>query len=106
MINQETLRTAVTLMSFAAVGLGGYVTIKTQATEQAMVSKAIVEKVENMANYQEAMWDEIMGIKEDTIRMDAELKGSIKSYDKLAGTIDNLSKEMNNLNKTLIRLEK
>lgn len=104
-LSQETIRTLLGILALAGTGIGIYVGLKEESAKTSAAMVSIVEKVNELDQYDVYLQSRMDEDKERLVRLETKVESSEKTQDRLADTMDNLGKEIRTLSDTLIRVE-
>lgn len=93
-LSQETLRTIVGVTTLVCAGIGIYAGIKAEMATMTSVAGVLTDKVVELDKYDILLQNSIDSSKERIIRLEAQMEGQTKNYDRLIDTMDNLGDKL------------
>lgn len=93
-MSQETIRTIVTIIGILGAGIGVYTSITSELTKVTAAVETLTNDVVELDKYDILLQTSIDGNKERIIRLEAQMEGNAKNYDRLIQTMDNLSDKL------------
>lgn len=93
-MSQETIRTIITIVSIVGAGIGVYTSITSELAKMTAAVETLTEDVVELDKYDILLQTSIDGNKERIIRLEAQMEGNAKNYDRLIQTMDNLSDKL------------
>jgi len=93
-LSQETIRTVIGVATLVCAGVGVYAGIKTELASQTTAVKVLAEKIVDLDKYDILLQQNMGENKARIIRLEAQMEGQSKNYDRLIDTMDNLGDKL------------
>ena len=104
-LSQETIRTAVGVFTLVCAGFGVYVGVKTEVSKIGANVEVMADRVVELDKYDILLQNSIDSNKERVIRLEAQMEGNTKNYDRLINTMDNLGTKLEVLGDKIMEIK-
>lgn len=93
-VSQETIRTVIGVATLVCAGVGVYAGIRAELSTQTISVKALATRTIELDKYDILLQKNMGDNKARIIRLEAQMEGQSKNYDRLIDTMDNLGDKL------------
>lgn len=93
-LSQETIRTVIGVATLVCAGVGVYAGTKAELASQTAAVSVLTDKAVELDKYDILLQSNMNENKARIIRLEAQMEGQSKNYDRLIDTMDNLGDKL------------